>query len=92
MYSYKVDNSEPKKCKGIKKCVVKKTISFDDYKKCLFGAERIHRSQQLFRSCKHRVKTLEVNRLALSKEDDKRISINGVASYAMGHYRVWGCE
>ena len=32
MYSYKVGNSEPKKCKGIKKCVVKRRISFDDYK------------------------------------------------------------
>ena len=47
MYSYKVGNSEPKKCKGIKKCVVKKTISFDDYKKCLFSGERTHRSQLL---------------------------------------------
>ena len=28
----KVDNEEDKKCKGIKKCVVKKTISLDDYK------------------------------------------------------------
>ena len=48
MYSYKVGNSEPKKCKGIKKCVVKKTISFDDYKKCLLSGERSHRSQLLF--------------------------------------------
>ena len=39
MYSYKAGNSEPKKCKGIKKCVVKKTISSDDYKKCLFSRE-----------------------------------------------------
>ena len=90
MYSYKVGNSEPKKCKGIKKCVVKKTISFDDYKKCLFVGERMHRSQLLFRSRKHKLKTLEVNKLALSRKDDKRISINGVASYARGHYRVWG--
>ena len=45
MYSYKVGNSESKKCKGIKKCVVKKTISFDDYKKCLFSRDRTHRSQ-----------------------------------------------
>ena len=90
MYSYKVGNSEPKKCKGIKKHVVKKTISFDDYKKCLFSGERTHRSQLLFRSCKHEVKTLEVNKLALSREDDKRITINIVASYARGHYRVWG--
>ena len=89
MYSYKVGNSESKKCKGIKKCVIKKTISFDDYKKCLFSGEQTHRFQLLFRSRKREVKTLEVNKLALSREDDKRISINGVASYAKGHYRVW---
>ena len=37
MYSYKVGSSESKKCKGIKKCVARKTISFEDYKTCLFG-------------------------------------------------------
>ena len=89
MCSYRAGNSEPKKCKGIKRCVVKKTVSFDNYKKCLFSGERSHRSQLLFRSHKHEVKMLEVNKLALSREDDKRISINGVASYARGHYRVW---
>ena len=31
MYAYKVGSSESKKCKGIKKCVVKKTISFEDF-------------------------------------------------------------
>ena len=92
MYSYKVGNSEPKKCKGIKKCVVEKTISFDDYKACLFSGEWSHMSQLLFKSRKHEVKTLEVNKLALSREDDKRISINGVTSYAIGHYKVWGRE
>ena len=51
MKSYRVEESEPKKCKGIKKCVVKKTISFEDYKRCLFGGVTIHRSQ-LFRSKK----------------------------------------
>ena len=44
MYSYKVGNSESKKCKGIKKCVVKKTISFEDYKNCLFNGEESYRS------------------------------------------------
>ena len=35
LYSYKVlDGSEDKKCKGIKKCVVKKTLTFEDYKTC----------------------------------------------------------
>ena len=92
MYSYRVGNSEPKKCKGIKKCIVKKTISFDDYKACLFSGESSHRNQLLFRSRKHKVRMLEVNKLMLSREDDKRISIDGVASCAIGHYRVWGRE
>ena len=47
-------------------------ISFDDYKACLFSGEPSYRSQLLFRSCKHEVKTLEVNKLALSIEDDKK--------------------
>ena len=93
MYSYRIDEnggtqSEPKKCKGIKKCVVKKTISFDDYKRCLLEGTMIHWSQMMFRSRKHKVKTLEVNKLVLSREDDKRVSIDGVASLGMGHYKV----
>ena len=92
MYSYRVGSSEPKKCKGIKKCVVKKTITFEDYKRCLFDGRNVHRCQLLFRSNKHEVKTLEVNKLALNSQDDKRISVNGIASYAIGHHRVWGME
>ena len=93
MYSYKIgEKDEPKKCKGIKKCVVKKTISFEDYKRCWFEGRVIHRSQMMFRSRKHKFKTLEVNKIALSREDDKRISINGIDSLAIGHYKVWGCE
>ena len=85
MDSYRVEESEPKKCKGIKKCVVKKTISFEDYKRCLLEGRNIHRSQLMFRSKKHKLRTLEVNKLALSREDDKRVSIDGIASLAMGH-------
>ena len=86
MYAYKVGSSESKKCKGIKKCVVKKTISFEDYKTCLFGGEASHRSQLMFRSLKHEVRTLEVNKLALSRDDDKRITVDGIASFSRGHY------
>ena len=39
-------------------------------------------------SNKHEVRTLEVNKLALSNQDDKSISIDGIASYAMGHYKT----
>ena len=92
MYSYRVGSSEPKKCKGIKKCVVKKTITFEDYKRCLFNSRNVHRFQLLFRSNKHEVKTLEVNKLALNSQDDKRISMDGIASYVIGHHKVWGME
>ena len=54
MYAYKTGSAESKKCKGIKKCVVHKTISFEDYKACLFGGGPSYRSQLMFRSCKTR--------------------------------------
>ena len=90
MYSYKVGNLESKKCKGIKKCMVKKTISFEDYKSCLLDGEESYRSQLLFRSSAHEVRRLEVNKLALSRDDNKRITADGIASLARGHYMVWG--
>ena len=38
LYSYKkLNGSEDKKCKGIKKCIVKKTLTFEDYKTCLLN-------------------------------------------------------
>ena len=37
LHSYKkLDGLEDKKCKGIEKCVVKKTLTFEDYKTWLF--------------------------------------------------------
>ena len=92
MYSYKVSNSESKKCKGIKHCVVRKTICFKDYN-CLLSGDRSYRSyrsQLLFRSSKHEVRMLEANKLALSRDDDKRITVDGIASLARGHHTVWG--
>ena len=39
MYAYKAGSAESKKCKGIKKCVVRTTISYEDYKNCLPSRE-----------------------------------------------------
>ena len=43
LYSYKMfEGEERKKCKGVKKSVVKKSITHEDYKKCLFpGKEQL---------------------------------------------------
>ena len=67
LYSYKkLDSSEDKKCKGIKKCVVKKTLTFEDYKTCLFSDSTEYRSQLMFKSSKHEVHTIEVNKVAFN--------------------------
>ena len=63
-------------------------ISFEDYKACLFSGETSYRPQLMFRSSKHKVETLEVNKLALSRDDDKCITVNEINSLARGHYKV----
>ena len=88
MYSYRTSEKESKKCKGIKKCVVRKTITFEDYKNCLFSGETSYRSQLMFRSSLHKIQSLGVNKLAINKDDDKRITIDGVRSLARGHHKL----
>ena len=87
LYSYKkLDGVEDKKCKGIKNCVVKKTLTFEDYKTCLFSDSTEYRSQLMFRSSKHEVHTIKVNKVALNRDDDKRISKrDGISTFARGH-------
>ena len=62
-----------KKAKGTKKCIIKREFLFENYKDSLFNDEVIIRSQQRFRSYNHKVYTEEVNKIALSSDDDKRI-------------------
>ena len=82
-YSYLTDDGkEDKKAKGTKKCVIKKMIKFNDYKKCLLNNEMILKSQQGFISKKHDVYTENINKIALSNNYDKRIiSSNKITSY-----------
>ena len=86
-YSYLTDNGkEDKKAKGTKKCVIKKMIKFNDYKKCLLNDEVILKSQQRFISKKHDVYSENINKIALSNNDDKRIiSSNKITSYPYGY-------
>ena len=73
-YSYVTNNFiEMKKAKGTKKCVVNKMLRFEDYKKCLFDNGKVLKSQQRFKSENHEVYTENINKIALSCDDDKRI-------------------
>ena len=65
------DDSKKKKAKGIKKCVIKHRLMFENYKDSLFNNKTIVQSKQRFKSDHHDVYTDEVNKTALSSNDDK---------------------
>ena len=65
------DNTEKKRAKSTKKCVIKREIMFWHYKDCLFNDKTIIKSQLRFKSDHHYVHA-EVNKIALSSNDDKR--------------------
>ena len=89
LYSYRVEDSyEEKKCKGVKKAVIKKTISFNDYKNCLFDNKPAMRKMNVIRSHLHTMYTETVNKIALSPFDDKRIiQKDNIHTFAYGHYK-----
>ena len=73
-YAYLMDHgSDHKKVKGTKKYVIKQKIIFENYKDDLFNNEIIYRSEEIFKSYYHDVYTEEVNKIALSSNDDKRL-------------------
>ena len=86
-YSYLTDDfKEDKKAEGTKICVIKRMIKFDDYKNCLLKGEVILKSQQRFISKGHDVYTKNINKIALSRNDDKRIvSSDKITSYPYGY-------
>ena len=86
-YSYITnDFIETKKAKGTKKCVIKKMLRFEDYKKFLFSNGKVLKSQQRFKSENHEVYTENINKIALSCDDDKRIvTSDRITSYPYGY-------
>ena len=90
LYAYKtLDKKEDKKCKGIKKCVVKKTLTFNDYKKCLDDGKNVYKSQMLFQNKDHEIYTSEINKIALNRDDDKRlVEVDQISTLARGHYKL----
>ena len=87
LYSYRVEESyEEKKCKGVKKAVIKKTITFNDYKDCLFDNKPAMRKMNVIRSHLHTMYTETVNKIALSPFDDKRlIREDNIHTFAYGY-------
>lgn len=81
------DGKEEKKCKGISKAVVKKTISFNDYRDCLFNKVNQIREMNVIRNHHREMYAETVNKIAPSANDDKRIiRKDGIHTFAYGHY------
>ena len=90
LYSYKMfEGKENKRCKGVIKSVVKRSITHEDYKTCLFTGKEQIRKMNVIRSYKHEVYTEEVNKVALCSDDDKRYILeDGINTLAWGHYKI----
>ena len=86
-YSYLTDDGkEDKKAKGTKRCVIKRMTKFNDYKNCLLKDKVLLKSQHRFISKKHDVYTEDINKIALSNDDGKRIvSSDKITSYLYGY-------
>ena len=93
-YSYLMDDdSEKKKSKQIKKCVIKRRLTFENYKDSLFDNKTILKSQQRFKTHHHDLYTEEVNKIALGSNDDKRLeTFHRVTTYPYGTDAFKVCE
>lgn len=79
-----------KKSKGVKKSVVKRSITFNDFIYCLKNNCEIKRQQNTIRSMLHKVYSIRQVKIALSPFDDKRyiVKSNGIETLAWGHYAI----
>ena len=93
-YAYLMDHdTEKKKAKGTKKCVIKHQLMFENYTDSLFNDKIILKSQEVFRSDHHNTYTVEINKNALSSNDDKRLqTFNRDTTYPYGTNAVKVCE
>ena len=90
MYALKVDGkNDAKKAKGVKCNVVARTITFDDYMRCLRDEIEMTRHQTCIRSKLHEVYTVRETKIALSPYDDKRYLVpDSVKTLPWGHYQI----
>ena len=82
-----------KKAKGTKKSITKRELKFDNFKESLFDDKIISKMQQRFRSDYDEVCTEDLNKIALSSNDDKRLQISDkVTTYPYGTNAIKVCE
>ena len=87
------EDSQIKRAKGVKRCVIKRRLMFENYKDSLFNNKTIMRSQLRFKSDHHNVYTEEVNKIALNSNDNKRMqTLDRIKTYPYGTNAFKVCE
>lgn len=82
------DDLVMKKARGVKKNILKKHISIDDYKKALFNNEIEICDQTSIQSRNHILYTVKRRKIALKSADDKRVEVENYCTLPHGHYIV----
>ena len=94
IYAYLMnDDSEHKKVKGTKKCIIKRRLMVKNYEDCLFNNKIILNHNKDLKSDCRNVYTEEINKIALSSNDDKRLqTFNKITTYPYGTNATTVCE
>ena len=80
-----LDDVDFKKAKGVPKKVVKKSIHFDHYKKCLFEGKIYMTEFMTLRAREHVITNDKVTKIALSRDDDKRYLLENETHETLPH-------
>ena len=80
-----IHDSEVKKSKGTKKCIIKRKLMFENYKDCLLNDKILLKLQQSFKNDYHDVYTEEINKIGLISNNDKRLQTSDkITTYSYG--------
>ena len=84
------DDIEKKKAKGVKRCVIKRRLMFENYKDSLFNNKTILKSQLRFKSDHHNVYPEEVNKIALnSNTSDTRLASDNPLRFRKNIFSIY---
>ena len=70
LYAFKIDDHEEKKCKGIKKSVIQRQLTLENYKDCLFTEKDQMRKMNIIKLDLHDIYSVKINKIALFSQDD----------------------
>ena len=73
----------------VTKIATNRSIQFDNHQECLFSRKEQHLKMNVIQSHCHKIYTEEINKIALSSDDDKQVIMaNGIHTLGYGHTKL----